>query len=284
MESTIQLLQEARAGGYAVPAINVEHTDSLIGVLNVCEIMKSPVIIQLSSLQERARGIGYGPLIRSIKAVAEVYSIPVATHLDHGTDPEDVRLGIESGFSSVMYDGSRLSYEENLKNTAEVKKICGTTALEGELGVVAGTEGTAHEEAAEADIYTDVEQAVSYTQATKVDFLAVAIGNAHGIYRKKPKLNFDRLKELQEAVSIPLVLHGASGLSREDIRTAVELGICKINFFTDVDHAFLAGLRQAMAEDTKAYSFHCFSKARKYVEEQTERIICMCGSMNRAEI
>lgn len=283
MMSTMELLHKARAGGYAVPAINVEHTDSLIGVLNACERMKSPVIIQLSPPQAQSHGVGYAPLIGSIEAIAEAYSIPMAIHLDHGMDPDEVKKGAESGFSSVMYDGSRLSYEENFKNTYELKKICGTVALEGELGVVAGTEGSA-DNGAEENIYTDVGQAVSYTEGTQVDFLAVAIGNAHGIYRKKPRLNFGRLKELQEAVSVPLVLHGASGLSREDIRTATELGICKINFFTDVDRAFLAGLRQAMVEDSKAYSFHCFSKAREYVEEQTERIIYMCGSMNRAEI
>lgn len=283
MVSTMELLYKARAGGYAVPAINADHTDSLIGVLNACEKMRSPIIIQLSPPQAQPRGIGYAPLIGSVEAIAEAYTVPVAIHLDHGMEPEDVRKGAESGFSSVMYDGSRLSYEENFKNTYELKKVCGAVALEGELGVVAGAEGTADNDE-EENIYTDVEQAVSYTEGTKADFLAVAIGNAHGIYRKKPRLNFDRLKELKEAVSIPLVLHGASGLSREDIRTATELGICKINFFTDIDRAFLAGLRQAMVEDSKAYSFHCFSKAREYVQEQTERIIYMCGSMNQAEV
>lgn len=282
MKSTLQLLHEALAGGYAVPAINVEHTDSLIGVLNVCEKMKSPVIIQLSPVQAEARGFGYGPLIDSIRAIAAHYSVPAAIHLDHGVDLQDIKNGVESGFSSVMYDGSRLSFEDNLKNTVEIKKFCREAALEGELGVIGGTEGAVNNEETE-DIYTDVNQAALYTQETGVDFLAVAIGNAHGVYRKKPKLNFKRLRELREKVSVPLVLHGASGLSEEDIKTAIELGICKINFFTDVDRAFLTGLGQAMAEEPEAYSFHCFSKARECVEAQTEQIISMCESMNRAE-
>lgn len=271
---------EAYRNGYAVPAINVDGVDTVAGVLKVFSEMKSPVIIQLSPIQTYSRNLSYKTLINVIKAVGEDFDTTVAIHLDHGDKVEDLELAIESGFTSVMYDGSILPFEENVENTLKVRKMSETIGLEGELGMLGAEAGGDAE--VQADGCTDVNEAVEFVKRTNVDFLAVAIGNAHGIYKEAPKLRFDRLEELHNAIHIPLVLHGASGLSAKDLSTAVTKGIAKINFFTDVDNAYVAGIKDRLDEKPRAYTFDCMVAGSKAMEEKVKEIIKMCGSANKA--
>lgn len=278
--NTRDMLKEAKRNGYAVPAVNVDQLDSTAAVLRMCECLRSPVIIQLSPIQILSKGLTYKTLIQMIEAAGEEFDVNMAIHLDHGTDPEDVKKAVKSGFTSVMFDGSRLPFQDNKRITGEIRAYCKEIPLEGELGVVGGQEGNRKDGAGEM-LYTDVKEAAEYVRDSRVDFLAVAIGNSHGIYRQKPELNFDVLEKLNSALDIPLVLHGASGLSEEDIKTGIRLGISKINFFTDVDRAFMEGIRREMSEDSSAYSFSCLANGGKYVEAQIKRIIKMCGCEGR---
>ena len=193
----------------------------------------------------------------------------------------DIKKAISSGFTSVMYDGSKEKLDINIRNTLEIVRDAGNLSVEGELGVIGGEEGQNTIDGKMHDVYTNVKQAAEYVQNTGIDFLAIAIGNAHGVYTQKPKLNFERLKEISENIDIPLVLHGASGLSKDDIQKAISLGICKINFFTDIDRTYLGWINQEIKKEPEMYSFLCFHHAGQKVEEKTEEIIKMCKSAGK---
>ncbi|MEG2060017.1 MAG: class II fructose-bisphosphate aldolase [Lachnospiraceae bacterium] len=278
---TKKLLQAARVGQYAVPAINADNVDSLLGIFNSCSQWNAPVIIQLSPIQVYSRKIDYQTMVNVIKTVGANYPVTAAIHLDHGTKVEDVKKAVISGFTSVMYDGSACDYQTNIKNTQVLRTFCKELSLEGELGVIGGEEGSSAKEGTK-EIYTNVKEAIEYVKKTNVDFLAVAIGNAHGVYRESPKLNFQRLKELMEALTIPLVLHGASGLSETDLSHAIKLGVSKINFFTEIDHAFLNGIQEKLKQNPNDYTFQCMPQGTKYVKERMDRIIHICGCEGKA--
>jgi ketose-bisphosphate aldolase len=281
--NTVSLLRDAKKNGYAVPAINVDQIDSVIGVLSACQKTKSPVIIQLSPIQVHTKGIGYQAMVQMVKSIGEEFDVEMAIHLDHGTEIEDVKAAIDGGFTSVMYDGSKENFKKNIEGTAKIVSASKGISVEGELGILQGEEGKNSETTERVDHYTDVKQAVEFVKNTGVDFLAVAIGNAHGIYTQTPKLNFERLKELNEVLDIPLVLHGASGLSKDDIKKAISLGICKINFFTDIDRKYMHGIAEELKKEPNIYSFMCLHKASNSVEKKIIDVINMCGSANKGE-
>jgi fructose-bisphosphate aldolase class II len=170
----------------------------------------------------------------AIKAEAALHDIPVVLNLDHGTSFDAVMKAIRLGFTSVMFDGSGLSYEENIRQTAEVVKMCHALGIsvEAELGAVGGDEGGSLYGSCDSSKFTDPSKATDFVTRTGIDALAVAIGNAHGKYRGEPKLDFPRLQAIQEQTGLPLVLHGGSGISDADFRKAISLGIHKINFYT----------------------------------------------------
>ena len=279
--NTVSLLKDAQKGKYAVPAINVDQVDSLIGVLRACEKCNSPVIIQLSPIQVHTKDISYQSIIQMINGIGQDFDVELAIHLDHGVELSDIKKAISSGFTSVMYDGSKEKLDINIRNTLEIVRDAGNLSVEGELGVIGGEEGQNTIDGKMHDVYTNVKQAAEYVQNTGIDFLAIAIGNAHGVYTQKPKLNFERLKEISENIDIPLVLHGASGLSKDDIQKAISLGICKINFFTDIDRTYLGWINQEIKKEPEMYSFLCFHHAGQKVEEKTEEIIKMCKSAGK---
>ena len=175
--------------------------------------------------------------------MAEKASVPVCVHYDHGLTFARCMQALRLGFTSVMYDCSTAGYGENAAKVAEMVKIChgmGVT-VEGELGHVGDNEG-AGRLANPEDFYTDPQQAADFAVRTGVDSLAVAVGNAHGDYKFTPKLDFDRIAEIEEATKLPLVLHGGSGLSDDDFKIAVQKGVCKVNIFTDIDRAGKTGI------------------------------------------
>lgn len=276
--NTLKLIQAARTEGYAVPAINVDNTDTVMAVFELCQQLHSPVIFQLSPVQVYNRNTNYKTILNTITAIGADYDVTCSLHLDHGCDMEDLKIAVQSGFTSVMYDGSKLSFEENIENTRTIRSFTQNISLEAELGIVFGEEGQRESVQVVDDLYTNVTQADEFVKITNVDFLAVAIGNAHGVYKREPQINFKRLRELNEALNIPLVLHGASGLSAEDIRQAIMLGIAKINFFTDIDGAFTQGILRSLQENPDSYTFQYLVKAREIMKEKLKNIITMCGS------
>lgn len=239
------VLKKAQREHYAVGLFNTTDTDMLEAAIAAAEELRAPIIIGTAEVL-----LPYGELkliAPSIIAAAKRASVPVVVHYDHGLTFERCMEALQLGFSSVMFDGSAGDYETNIKETREVVRIAhafGAT-VEGEIGHV-GDAGAGDNLL--TDMYTTPKEAEEYLAATGVDALAVAIGSAHGVYKTKPKLSIDRLREIRAAVDVPLVLHGGSGLSDEDFRSSIREGMAKVNIFTDL---CLAGQR-AMAEGISA--------------------------------
>lgn len=241
------VLYAAKKAHYGVGLFNTITLEEAKGVLAAAEELHCPVIIGTAQVL-----LPYADLKESadiLIPMAKRADVPVVVHFDHGLTFEKCMEALQLGFSSIMYDCSKDPYEENVKKVAELVKIAhafGAT-VEGELGHVGNNEGSDVLSEPEA-YYTDPAQAKDFYKKTGVDALAVAVGTAHGAYKFPPKLDFARITQIAEAVPIPLVLHGGSGLRDEDFRTAIQKGISKINIFTDLDRAAADGVRQAFAE------------------------------------
>ncbi len=223
------LLKKAKANGYAVGSFSVANMEMVLGVLKAVEETKSPAIIQIAEVRLNHSPLELiGPLM---VAAAKNSSMPVAVHFDHGKTEEKIRQALDIGFTSVMFDGSHLPFEENAAKTAEIKKLAmqHDADCEGEIGCVGGSEDGSEDIAINC---TSPAQASEFYAKTGVDALAVAIGNAHGNYKQAPKLRFDILEQTAKCVDAPLVLHGGTGILPEDFRKCISLGIHKINIAT----------------------------------------------------
>ena len=238
------VLKQAQKEHYGVGLFNTTDTDMLEAVIAAAEELRSPVIIGTA---EVLLPNGELKLIApSILAAAKRATVPVVMHYDHGLTFDRCLEALSLGFSSVMFDGSAGDYEANVAATREMVKICHSlgVSVEGEIGHV-GQAATGDDQL--TDMYTTPEEAVAYVQATGVDALAVAIGTAHGVYKKKPQLNLERLCAIRAALDTPLVLHGGSGLSDDDFRNTVRDGIAKVNIFTDLCLAGNAAMQAGLA-------------------------------------
>lgn len=225
-----EILDHAKLGGYGVTAPNVQSEDTVRAVIEVAEEYDAPMIIDVNAFIHT----DLPWFIHMIRDLAKKAEVPIAINLDHGKSYEDIMLGINSGFTSIMVDRSSLSYEENTAQTKEVVKMCRPLGIsvEAELGHV----GMGNNYAVDGvNNLTVPEEAVSFIKETGIDCLAVAIGTAHGRYKGTPHIDFDRLKQLVEACgSTPLVLHGGSGTGDENLRKAVKTGIQKVNLATEL--------------------------------------------------
>ena len=235
------ILKDAQDKKYAVGLFNTTDTDMLEGAITAAEELRSPIIIGTAEVL-----LPYGDLsliAPSIIAAAKRASVPVAVHYDHGLTFDRCIEAMRLGFSSIMFDGSAGSIEDNLAATREMVKIAHSMGItvEGEIGHV-GEAKTGDNET--ADMYTTREEAIAFVEQTGVDALAIAIGTAHGVYKSKPKLDLQRLKDIRSALDTPLVLHGGSGLSDDDFRNTVKNGIAKINIFTDLCTAGEKAMRE----------------------------------------
>lgn len=242
------VLKDAHEKGYAVGAFNINNMEIIQAIIEAAEETKSPVILQASQGGIKYAGIEYISVLG--KVAAEKASVPVALHLDHGTDFDQVIKCIRNGFTSVMVDASRFPLEENIKTTKLVVDIAHSVgvSVEAELGKIGGTEDHIVVTDREAT-FTDPDEAVRFIKETGVDSLAIAVGTAHGVYKGEPKLDFDRIKTIKEMTNIPLVLHGSSGVPEESLKKAVSLGINKINIDTDIRGAFAQGVKDFLREN-----------------------------------
>ena len=244
----------------------------IIAVSEAADESKSPVIIQVSPRTIKYAGLDY--LFACIKTAAERVKIPVACHLDHGTDFKIAVEAFRAGFTSIMIDGSKLDYEKNIAFTKSIVDICHASKIpvEAELGRVGGKIDDDPNE----KNYTDPDEALNFVEQTDVDFLAVSIGTAHGVYKGTPKLDLDLLKRIHEKIShIPLVMHGTSGVPDDLIKKSVALGVCKLNFATDLRIAFTNGIKSHMAEhpheyDPKKYGLLGIQAVKDYVKQKIE--------------
>ncbi|EHL79457.1 tagatose bisphosphate family class II aldolase [Bacillus smithii] len=279
--NTKDLLLKAQKEGYAVPAFNIHNLETIQAVVETAAKLRSPVILAATPGTFKYAGRDY------IQAIAETaakkYSIPIALHLDHHENIEDIKESIELDTKSVMIDGSHLPFEENIQVVKQVVELAHSkgATVEAELGRLGGQEDDLVVDDDDS-YYTDPQAAKEFVERTGVDSLAVAIGTAHGLYKSAPKLDFKRLREIREVVSVPLVLHGASGIPFEDVRKCIELGCCKVNIATELKIPFSNALRQYLidhpdANDPRKYMEPAKQAMKQVVKEKIE----MCMSANR---
>lgn len=244
------ILLPAKEGGYGVGFFNAVNVEMARAVIETAEELHAPVMVGTAEVLLPAMELER--VAEYLIPMAKKASVPVCVHFDHGLTFERCMEALKLGFTSIMYDCSTASYEENVGKVAEMVKIChgmGVT-VEGELGHVGDNAGAGKLENP-SDYFTDPETAVDFVRKTDVDSLAVAVGNAHGEYAFPPKLDFERIQVISEKTNIPLVLHGGSGLSDDDFRKAVKLGVSKVNIFTDIDKAGKCGVEAGIAAGEK---------------------------------
>jgi len=237
-----EILRGARENNYAVGLFNMLNLEMARGIIEAAEEERSPLILGVAEVHLPYIPFEYASLIMG--KIARDAAVPVCLHFDHGTDFNMIMSAARAGFSSVMYDGSALPYEENVRNTrAIVEALRGMpVSVEAELGHVgSGEDGTDNGQAAE---YTDPAQVQDFVDRTGIDALAVAIGTAHGKYSKPPVLNIELLAEINQISPVPLVLHGGSGLSGSDFRNTIQNGIRKVNICTELCVAAHQAYRQ----------------------------------------
>lgn len=248
--SSAKLMRKASREGYAIPAFNIDNLESAMAVSEVMHEMRIPVIVATIPRTLNYGGVAmYSAMMRELMADCPV---DYALHLDHGNSLSLAKKCISAGYSSVMFDGSALPFEENIAKTKEVTDyaLLMNVSVEGELGTIGGKE--------EGDIdmqmqYTNVDEAVEFISRTNVNTLAIGVGTAHGIYKGEPKINVQRIAEIHAATETPLVLHGASGLSDDILRDCIAAGISKINFATELRQAFTNGIKEGFAEDPDVF-------------------------------
>ena len=275
--SSGEMLKKAQAGGYAVGAFNAENLEMVQAILAAAEAEKAPVIIQTTPGTLKYAGPECFAGLVSRLAVAA--GIPAALHLDHGNSYELAEKCAREGYTSLMIDGSRLPYEENVALTRRVVAMAGALPVEAELGTIGGKEDGMEAKPQ----YTDPEEAADFVRRTGISSFAVAIGTAHGVYKGEPKLDLDRLSEVRAKVEIPLVLHGTSGVPEDQVRECIRRGICKVNYATDLRIAFTAAVRQAAAEQPGAIDpKKILAPARGAVEKRVRELIRLLGSNGKA--
>lgn len=281
--STKEMLNAAQKGGYAVGAFNFENMEMAMAIIAVAEELRAPVILQTtpSTVKYATPEIFAG----IAKALAEKATVPVALHLDHGSSYDLAMAAMKAGYSSVMFDGSKESLDDNIALTKAVVVAAGETPVEAELGTVGGKEDST---VATGTAYTDPDDAVRFVKETGCGSLAVGIGTAHGIYEGVPVLDVERLsairaKLIEAGVDIPLVLHGASGLSEEAVKSCVARGICKVNFATELRQAFTKGIVEYLAKDPAVFDPKKYGKtAMAEVKEAVAARILVCGCAGKA--
>jgi fructose-bisphosphate aldolase class II len=257
------LLESAMRNKYAVGAFNVTNLEFLEALLYAAEQSRSPIILNIAEVHFRY--IDLFAMSRIIEAAAIRATIPVCLNLDHGINFDAVVKAIRCGFSSVMFDGSTLPLEENIKRTGEIVKIAHSVgvSVEAELGHVGGGEGSRTGTAVARDLFTRPDEAEKFVNETGVDALAIAFGSVHGRFKESPNLDFELLGEIRNRICIPLVLHGGSGISDEDFRKAISLGICKINIFTEMTISATDAIKKTIKDDPEIISFPDLAQVAK---------------------
>lgn len=277
---TDKILKLAQKENYAVGAFNVENMEFVQAVIEAAEETESPVIIATSvnTLRYATPEI----FCSLVNSMSDNTNIPVALHLDHGESYMNVMAAIKGGYKSIMFDGSKLPYIDNVNETTKIVDICSYlgVCVEGELGAIGGKPGDPN---IDDLMYTKPETAADFVRRTGVDSLAVAIGTMHGIYRSAPKLDYQRLKKIKDAVDVPLVLHGASGLSDEQIKSCIVNGICKVNIATELRMAWTETIKSVLMEKPNEFDpKRVAAEARKTIKEIVVKKMLILGSAGRA--
>ena len=276
-----ELLLKAQKGGYAIGAFNVENMEMVQAAVAAAQELRSPVILQTTPATANYADFDY--FYANVKTAAEKATVPVVLHLDHGSSFAVAMKAFRTGYTSVMIDGSHGSFEDNIAVSKMVADACHPVGIpvEAELGKVGGKEDDVV--AADDNPYTDPQEARIFAQRSGVDSLAVAIGTAHGVYKGTPKLDVERLSEIREVVSIPLVLHGTSGVPDDTVKECIRRGICKVNYATDLRMAFTRGIQKAFEENPGTFDPKIYGNSgREEVKKCVIGRILVCGSDGKA--
>ena len=252
LENMKNMLNCAKNGKYAVAQFNINNLEWTRFILEECQANNSPVILGVSEGAARYMG-GYKTVFGLVKNLMEYLNItiPVALHLDHGSSYEVCVEAIDAGFTSVMIDASKYDLVTNIEITKKVVDYAHprNVTVEGEIGHIGGNE----DGVSGGILYAEVNDCVEYCTKTDLDFLAPALGSVHGPYKGEPVLAFDRMSEIREKTNLPLVLHGGSGIYDDQIRQAIECGICKLNINTELQQAWTLGVREKLNTDANVY-------------------------------
>ena len=281
MQNSNDLLKHALKHKYAIPQFNINNLEWTKYILEECNINKSPVILGVTESTIKYMG-GYNVVDNIVKSLIEDLNItiPVVLHLDHGTSVESCIKAINASFTSVMIDASNYELSKNIEITKKVVDYAHkyNVSVEAEIGYIGGTEDNIN---CKNNCATK-QDSVSLIKNTNVDSLAPAIGNMHGIYKVKPNLNFKTIKEISEETNLPLVLHGSSNLTDEDIKKSIECGICKININTDLQIVWSKAVRQYLEKNKNAYDPRKIISSgefniKKYIKDKLQ----LLGNSNR---
>ncbi len=276
------ILNSARQNGYCIGAFNIVDFMTIEAVVAAAEAERAPVIIQTSSGTMKRFGIR--PLVEMTRIVAENSPVPVILHLDHGTKLDMIFEAIDHGYNSVMIDGSAHAFDENIAITKQVveKAHAHGVAVEGEIGVVAGVEDDIVIKQDSA-IYTTPEEAIEFQKRSGADFLAAAIGTAHGFYKTAPRLDIDTLRQIRDETDYPLVVHGGTGLSDETVRELVEAGACKFNVSTQIKQTYIDAMYNYTHQNRTEYNIlKVLAQAKEELVEMIAGYIRLLGSAGKA--
>ena len=275
------VLLPAKEQGYGVGFFNAVNVEMARAVIETAEELNAPVMVGTAEVLLPAMELER--VAEYLIPMAKKAKVPVCVHYDHGLTQERCRQAIELGFTSIMYDCSMDDYETNVAKLKEMTDVCHALniTVEGELGHVGDNAGAGKLENP-SDYFTDPDTALDFVRRTGVDSLAVAVGNAHGDYAFPPKLDFERIRKISEMTDHPLVLHGGSGLSNDDFKQAVSLGICKVNIFTDIDKAGKAGIEKGLTAGAKSM-MGLIPYEIEAMKEVVREKITLFGSVGRAD-
>ena len=279
LTTTVSMLRKAQEQGFAVGAFNVENMEMAQAIISAAEELRAPVILQTTP--STVRYAGTGMYAAMVAALAQEASVPVAMHLDHGDSFALCAQALRSGYTSVMIDGSKLPLEENIALTYKVSEMCAAVGVpvEGEIGRVGGKEDDLESDGG----YTIPEEAVRFEKESGLFSMAVGVGTAHGFYKEKPQLNKELITTLRGMLQAPMVLHGASGLSDEDVNDCIRRGICKVNFATELRAAYTEGVKAVLAENPKTFDPKAYGKeARQRVKALVMERMLVCGCDGKA--
>lgn len=276
-----ELLLDAQKNKYGVGAFNINNMEIAQAIIGAAEELNSPAIIQASQGGLQYAGLEYIATLG--KLAGRNSEVPIALHLDHGTDFKQITGCIKHGFTSVMIDASQYPLEENIERTKKIVEMAHAVGIsvEAELGKIGGTEDDIVVDERDAT-FTDPEEAKMFVEETGIDSLAIAVGTAHGVYQGEPKIDFDRIKAIRELVDIPLVLHGSSGVPEESLKKAISLGICKINIDTDIRASFARTVKDFITKNPDEIDPRkILGPAREAMKEVIKEKMIIFGSNGR---
>jgi tagatose bisphosphate family class II aldolase len=279
--SSLELIKKARDNKKAIAAFNIHNLETIQAVIEGAYELNSPVIIQTTPGTLKHAGIESVAAI--VKALAGKYAIPIALHMDHCPSFDTIVQCIQNGYTSVMIDGAHHDYDENVALVRSVVKMAHAVGVqvEGEIGKIGGVEDDMFVNDADAS-YTIPAEAKQFVEDTGIDTLAVAIGTAHGMYKGEPKLDFERIAEIDGLVNVPLVLHGASGVPDEQVRRAIALGMAKVNIATELKNPMAAAIRGVLQNPEENDPRNYMGAAKIAVKEVVKTKIRLCDTVGFA--